>query len=96
MTSPSAEITLPAMVLNTHSIYPSAGRYVLRLHRDARPENGQLSGRIEHVSSGDSIDFAIGAELLAWLARHAAETLAGFEELECRKAKGGITHSRAH
>ncbi|HSW23424.1 MAG TPA: hypothetical protein VLJ62_11700, partial [Burkholderiaceae bacterium] len=73
-TSPPAEITLPAMVLNTHSIYPTAGRYVLRLHRDARPENGHLSGRIEHVSSGDSIDFATGAELLAWLARHAAET----------------------
>jgi hypothetical protein len=47
---------------------------VLRLHRDARPENGQLSGRIEHVSSGDSIDFATGAELLAWLARHATGT----------------------
>ena len=62
------------MALNTHPIYPSAGRYVLRLHRDARPENGHLSGRIEHVSSGDSIDFATGAELLAWLARHAAET----------------------
>ena len=62
------------MVLNTHPIYPSAGRYVLRLHRDARPENGHLSGSIEHVSSGDSIDFATGAELLAWLARHAAET----------------------
>jgi hypothetical protein len=62
------------MALNMHPIYPSAGRYVLRLHRDARPENGQLSGCIEHVSSGDGIDFATGAELLAWLARHAAET----------------------
>lgn len=62
------------MVLNPHPIYPSAGRYVLRLHRDARPEAGQLSGRIEHVSSGVSLDFASCAELLDWLAGHAAET----------------------
>jgi hypothetical protein len=73
-TSTPVESTLLSMALNTHPIYPSAGRYVVRLHRDARPENGHLSGSVEHVSSGDSIDFATGAELLAWLARHAAET----------------------
>jgi hypothetical protein len=61
------------MSLNPHPIFPSAGRYVLRLHRDARLDHGQLAGRIEHVSSGDSLDFASAAELVDWLARHAAE-----------------------
>lgn len=60
------------MVLNTHPIYPSAGRYVLRLHRDARPQGGGLVGRIEHVTSGDSCDFASSEELLAWLERRAS------------------------
>jgi hypothetical protein len=64
------------MVLNPHPIYPSVGRYVLRLHRDARPETGLLQGRIEHVSSGTSFDFASGDHLLDWLARHAAEARA--------------------
>jgi len=55
------------MTLNPTPIYPAAGSYVLRLHRDSRPELGQLMGRIEHVVSGNSSDFATGAELLAWL-----------------------------
>ena len=65
--------TLTNMTLNPHPIYPSAGRYVLRLHRDAQPQAGFLAGHIEHVSSGDSADFASGQELLDWLARHAAQ-----------------------
>lgn len=60
------------MVLNPHPIYPSAGRYVLRLHRDSRPQQGQLFGRIEHVTGGDGTDFTSAAELLDWLTRHAA------------------------
>jgi len=64
---------LPNMTLNPHPIYPSAGRYVLRLHRDAQPQAGMLAGRIEHVSSGDSVDFASAEQLLDWLARHAAQ-----------------------
>jgi hypothetical protein len=61
------------MVLNPHPIYPAAGGYVLRLHRDARPEAGHLVGRIEHVSSGDCADFASSEALLEWLAQHAAQ-----------------------
>ncbi len=61
------------MVLNPHPIYPSAGRYVLRLHRDARPQDGVLVGRIEHVTSGDSCVFASSQELLAWLERRAVD-----------------------
>ncbi|MBV8470713.1 MAG: hypothetical protein JOY60_12750 [Burkholderiaceae bacterium] len=55
------------MTLNPTPIFPAAGSYVLRLHRDSRPELGQLMGRIEHVVSGNSADFATGTELLAWL-----------------------------
>ena len=63
------------MVLNPHPIYPSAGRYVLRLHRDVPRHDGQLAGRVEHVTSGDSADFASATELLDWLSRHAAQVL---------------------
>ena len=65
------------MVLNPHPIYPSAGRYVLRLHRDSRRQHGQLFGRIEHVASGEGMDFASAADLLDWLARHAAHECDG-------------------
>jgi hypothetical protein len=61
------------MVLNPHPIYPSAGQYVLRLHRDARPQSGVLAGRIEHVTSGDYCVFASSDELLAWLARRTVD-----------------------
>ena len=61
------------MNLNPHPVYPSAGRYVLRLHRDAAPQAGHLAGRIEHVTSGESTDFATSAQLLEWLAAHAAQ-----------------------
>ena len=62
------------MTLNPYPAYPSAGAYVIRMHRDARPESSELAGRAEHVSSGDSTDFATAQELLAWLIQHAAGT----------------------
>ena len=65
------------MTHNPHPSYPAAGAYVLKLHRDARPATGHLLGRIEHVASGDSADFASGEQLLAWLAQHATPVLAG-------------------
>lgn len=61
------------MALNPLPIYPSAGRYVLRLHRDASPRQGQLAGRVEHVASGEATDFACAADLLVWLTRHASQ-----------------------
>ena len=63
------------MSLNPHPSHPSAGCYVLKLHRDARPAQGRLSGRLEHIVSGDCTDFASSDELLAWLVRHAAAAL---------------------
>ena len=59
------------MNLNSLPIHPVCGGYVLRLHRDARPAEGQLWGRVQHVASGEWTDFASGAELLAWLMGHA-------------------------
>lgn len=72
-TSERAGQILPAMILNPNPIYPSFGRYVLRLHRDSQPQGGVLLGRIEHVMSGDSCTFASGEELLAWLASRAVD-----------------------
>ncbi len=65
------------MTLNPHPIHPSAGAYVLRLHRDARPAEGLLMGRIQHVASGDWSDFPDSQALFDWLARHAAQLQSG-------------------
>lgn len=48
---------------------------VFVLHLDSRsdPAAGRLIGRVEHVQSGDSIRFASGDELYAFLGRGAAE-----------------------
>jgi hypothetical protein len=63
------------MTLNPHPNHPSAGCYVLKLHRDASPHLGRLRGRLEHIVTGDCIDFATSEELLAWLLQHAAQVL---------------------
>lgn len=62
------------MNLNNQPLYPSAGRYVLRLHRDARA--GFLAGRVEHVATGESIDFRTADDLLAWLRAHSQQVMA--------------------
>jgi hypothetical protein len=62
------------MALNPNPLFPAAGAYVLTLHRDAQPEAGLLLGRIHHVASGDSSDFAGSDALIEWLTRHAAQT----------------------
>jgi hypothetical protein len=60
------------MSLNPQPSYPAQGGYVLKLHRDARPQHGQLRGRLEHIASGATTDFDSAAALVEWLARHAA------------------------
>ena len=64
------------MTLNPHPIHPAAGAYVLRLHRDARPAEGLLMGRIQHVASGDWADFASSVAMLDWLVWHCEQRLA--------------------
>lgn len=60
------------MTLNPQPTYPSLGSYVLKLHRDASPQLGQLRGRLEHIGTGEAFEFADAAGLVAGLARHAA------------------------
>jgi len=62
------------MVLDTSPSYPIDRTYVLKLHRDAVPADGQLFGRIESVSSGEQFHFATLAELLACLVRDRSGT----------------------
>lgn len=65
------------MALNPHPIFPAAGACVLKLHRDAQPETGQLFGRVYHVATSDNADFASAQALLDWLTRHAGWMPAG-------------------
>lgn len=58
------------MTLDARASYPSERCYVLKIHRDARPDQGDLKGRLEHIASGTRVEFTNGVELLAWLARH--------------------------
>jgi hypothetical protein len=60
------------MTLNSHASYPSTRSYVLKLHRDANLERGQIAGRLENMASGCCFDFATGEQLLACLAQDAA------------------------
>lgn len=60
------------MTLNPTPSYPISGGYVLKLHRDALPQQGLLHGRLEHIASGDSGEFADAQGLWSWLAQHAA------------------------
>jgi hypothetical protein len=59
------------MALNPIPSHPSSLSYVLKLHRDSRPAQGQISGLVEHVISGRSLPFDDAAGLLAVLLAHA-------------------------
>lgn len=59
------------MILATHPSYPHARAYVLKLHRDSRPNDGRVMGRLENVKTGEQFVFSNGEELLACLARDA-------------------------
>lgn len=60
------------MTLNPIPAHPSSLSYVLKLHRDSRPEQGQLLGLLEHLGSGQSVAFSSTEALLAALLAHAA------------------------
>ena len=70
------------MTLSNHANFPSTRCYVLKLHRNALPAQGRLCGRMEHIASGDHIDFDSGDELLAWIALHGAKIDAAVGEAE--------------
>ncbi|HXC59771.1 MAG TPA: hypothetical protein VN645_10680 [Steroidobacteraceae bacterium] len=56
------------MILSQHPSYPNTRAFVLKLHRDARPEVGRVIGLLENVSSGERFVFGNAEELLACLA----------------------------
>ena len=60
------------MILTDIPTYCSDHTYVVKLHRDARPRDGVLKGRVEHVPSGDRMFFATSEELANVLSRLAA------------------------
>ena len=66
------------MVLKTQASYPQTLSFVLKLHRDAAPAEGHIVGRLEHVASGRQVTFNSAEELIACVAKAAAE--AGAEE----------------
>ncbi len=53
------------MTLNAQASYPNTQTYVLRLHRDASPQQGRIVGRLEHVASGHQFLFTTADELIA-------------------------------
>ncbi|MFT3953792.1 MAG: hypothetical protein QM722_05170 [Piscinibacter sp.] len=61
------------MTLHSIANFPNSRCYVLKLHRDAVPALGRLLGRVEHIATGDHVDFDSGAELIAWLNLHGAK-----------------------
>ena len=72
------------MTLNPIPSHPSSQCYVLKLHRDSQPAQGQISGLLEHVATGQSISFADAEGLLAALLAHATSDAAR----SCRHAGG--------
>ena len=55
------------MTLDPLASHPSSRSYVLKLHRDARPQEGLVFGRLESMASGRSFAFANANELLRCL-----------------------------
>ena len=58
--------------LSAQASHPSRRSYVLKLHRDAAPEDGLLFGRLENIATGHCFVFGSLAELLRCLASDTA------------------------
>lgn len=57
--------------LEPQTSHPSSRSYVLKLHRDAKPQCGLVFGRLESISSGRSFAFASADQLLKCLVHDA-------------------------
>jgi hypothetical protein len=55
------------MILHVHASYPPTHAYVVKLHRDCDPRQGRIVGRLEHIASGRSVQFASAEDLIACL-----------------------------
>jgi hypothetical protein len=60
------------MTLNPIPSHPGSLCYVLKLHRDSKPEHAQVCGLLEHVGTGHVVAFADADGLVAALMAHAA------------------------
>jgi hypothetical protein len=56
------------------SLLAPEGTFVIRLRSDSAPDEQLLSGRVEHVMSGDSERFRTLPALLQFMARHLGST----------------------
>jgi hypothetical protein len=61
------------MVLANQPTYPQSRAYVLKLHCDAAPAEGQVSGLIENIATGKRFVFSSAEELIATLVRDAVD-----------------------
>jgi hypothetical protein len=52
-----------------HPALPTNRAFVVQLHADAQPEQGNWKGRAEHLNSGKAVHFNSAEELLAFMAR---------------------------
>jgi len=59
------------MTLNRIPAHPGSLCYVLKLHRDSKPERRQVTGLLEHVGTGHVMAFADAEALVAALMAHA-------------------------
>lgn len=62
------------MTLNSQATYPFTRSYVVKLHRDAMPQRGDIAGRLENMASGRHFDFRTADELIACLMQDAARS----------------------
>lgn len=69
------------MSLTSETSHPGACSYVLKLHRDARPQDGLLFGKLENLRSGRSFAFGSSDELLRALAQDARTTASPAPEI---------------
>jgi hypothetical protein len=53
----------------THPSLPTNRAFVVQLHADARPEQGDFTGRVEHLSSMEAAHCTSAEELLAFMRR---------------------------
>ena len=63
------------MTLSNSASYPQTRSFVLLLHRDAVPADGNLVGRLEHLVTGRRFHFASAAELVECLVAATATPL---------------------
>jgi hypothetical protein len=66
---------------------PTNRAFVVQLHADAQPEQGDFKGRVEHIVSGQAVHFNSSEELLALMTRTlAAQQLA--EAMSVQETEG--------